>query len=101
MDDLYFAFFNNLIQNHPDYEKKSGVGIEYFSIKPNPVAPKFYEMMITRIDGTNEVFSWVYCCQFKTRTVADNLTRAMRASISTDVISLLQESTDSIILPIL
>jgi hypothetical protein len=85
-DHTSFNFFNNLIQNHPDYYDKKGVGIDYFYIQPNPLVNKYYQTMIKRIDGSETDFSWVYCCQFKERTTSDDLVRSMRTAIKNDII---------------
>lgn len=77
-----FDFFNDLIKNHPEYEDKIGVGINYFIIEPNPMVKKYYQMAIKRLDGTKMDFSWVYCCQFKERTKHEDLIRSMREAIS-------------------
>lgn len=85
-DNSNFNFFNNLLKNHSEYENKKGCGIEYFYIEPNPLNKKYYQTMIKRTDGSKTDFSWVYCCQFKPRTVNEDLIRAMRNAIKDDVI---------------
>ena len=81
-DDQDFIFFYNLLKNHPNFNDKQGSGIDYFYIIQNQMWGKGYATMIKRTDGSNVDFSWVYCCQFKERTVMDQLTAAMRSSIS-------------------
>lgn len=85
-DHIYFCFFLNLIQNHPEYDDKKGIGIDYFYIQSNLLNKKYYQTMIKRLDGSEIDFSWVYCCQFKERTMSDDLTRAMREAIKYDTI---------------
>jgi len=85
-DHSHFAFFNNLLKNHPNCDDKIGYGIDYFYIQPNPLVKKYYQTMIKRLDGTIIDFSWVYCCKFKERTATDNLLKAMRTAIKDVVI---------------
>ena len=82
-----FNFFNNLIENHPESDLKKGVGIDYFFIIHNPLSPKSYQTMIKRIDGSETDFSWVYCCKFKERTIADYLKMALRTAIKDEVMA--------------
>lgn len=63
-----FKFFRNLLQNHPDYEAKVGVGIAYFEIVPHPLLSRYYQIMIRRTDGGYIDFSWILCCEFRPRT---------------------------------
>ena len=91
-DHTHFNFFEKLIQNHPEYEDKKGVGIDYFYIEPNPLNIKSFQTMIKRIDGSEIDFSWVYCCQFKERTTIDFLVKAMREAIKYDTIKYKQQS---------
>jgi hypothetical protein len=86
-----FIFFNNLIKNHPDYDNKIGVGINYFYIQPNPLNKKTYQIMIKRLDDSEIDFSWLYCCQFKERTNTDDLIRSMRTAIKDDIIKYKQK----------
>jgi hypothetical protein len=82
----HFNFFDNLLQNHPECDDKIGIGIDYFYIQPNPLVKKYYQTMITRLDGSEIDFSWVYCCQFKERTTTDYLLMSMREAIKNDTI---------------
>jgi hypothetical protein len=86
-DNLHFDFFINLLKNHQDCEMKTGVGIDYFYIKPNLLLKKCYQTMIKRIDGSDIDFSWVHCCQFKERTPNYNLVCALRSSIKDVIIN--------------
>lgn len=61
-DHKQFNFFNNLIQRHPVFKDKQGVGISYFYIEPHSLMSKYYQLMIKRIDGSETDFSWIYCC---------------------------------------
>ena len=85
-DNSHFIFFNNLIRNHPDYELKKGIGIDYFYIQPNPINKKSFQTMLKRLDGSETDFSWIYCCSFKIKTPNDILKIAMRTAISDDII---------------
>ena len=91
-NNTHFSFFSSLIQNHPEYKYKKGVGIDYFYIEPNPLIRKNYQMGIKRLDGSEIVFSWVYCCQFRERTTSDYLLKAMREAIKYDTIKYKQQS---------
>lgn len=84
-DSLHYNFFNNLLKNHPKEEEKKSVGIDYFYIVPNPMRKKCYQTMIKRIDDSIIDFSWVYCCKFKERTVAEELVRSMRSALKDDI----------------
>lgn len=85
-DHPSYGFFSDLLKNHPECELKTGCGIDYFFIKPNPLRPSTFQTMIRRIDGTEVDFSWLYCCQFKLRTNDYDLTQAMRVSIRSQII---------------
>jgi len=77
-----YKFFHDLIKNHSEYEIKNGVGINEFVIQPNYIYPQHFEMRLVRTDNTTDTFSWRHCCEFKPRTHIENLTKAMRESIS-------------------
>jgi len=83
----HFSFFDNLIKNHPEYNDKIGIGIDYFYIEPNAINNKYYQTMIKRLDGSETDFSWVYCCQFKERATKYDLVCAMREAIKYDTIN--------------
>jgi len=85
-DHEQFNFFYDLIKNHPNCDDKKGNGIDYFYIEPNPMAKKYYQTIIKRLDGSETDFSWVLCCQFKERTASDDLLRSMRTAIKDDII---------------
>jgi hypothetical protein len=82
---LNYTFFCDLLKNHPEYNIKVGCGIDYFYIIQNPVNKQGLQTMIKRIDGTEEDFSWVYCCKFKKRTVIEDLKNAMREAIDIQI----------------
>jgi hypothetical protein len=92
-DHPQFNFFDNLIKNHPNYEDKKGIGINYFYIQPNPFIKKYYQTMIKRLDDSDTDFSWIYCCQFKERTAYNELIRAMRIAIKDDIINYKQKQS--------
>lgn len=86
-----YIFFENLIKNHSEYEEKKGCGVNYFYIRRNKLNKKFYELIINRLDNTDIDISWVYCCQFKKRTITEDLTRAMREAVKEDIIKYKEE----------
>ena len=90
-DNENFNFFNNLLKNHPKYEIKKGVGIDYFYIQNNPLTAKYYQTLIKRLDNSDVDFSWVYCCQFRERENKFYLDRAMRFVIKNDTIGFKQK----------
>lgn len=92
-EHTYFNFFNNLIQNHPEYDDKKGIGIDYFYIIPNPFIRKYNQTMIKRLDGSYTDFSWIYCCQFKLKTTDYHLSRAMREAIKHETIKYKQKQS--------
>lgn len=77
-------FFNILINNHPEKEFKIGEGVAYFWIQKNPIGNGL-ATMIKRTDGSIADFSWRYCCEFKPRTIIEDVTKAMRHSISPEI----------------
>lgn len=87
----YFTFFEDLLMNHQDYDEKKGTGIDYFYIQYNQVCGKYYQTLIKRVDKSDEVFSWVHCCQFRDRTPLHNLINAMRESINEQTIKYRQD----------
>lgn len=81
-ENANYSFFKYLLKNHPEYDDKKGVGIDYFYIELNKLNRNAYQTMIRRLDGTEIDFSWVYCCEFKRRKITQDLTNAMRQAIS-------------------
>ena len=84
----HFNFIHDLLKNHNEYNEKVGLGIDYFEIKPNRLN-KNPELYIHRVDNTDVIFSWRYCCSLKSR---DYLCDAMRSSISKDIIQFKKSS---------
>jgi hypothetical protein len=80
-----WSFLNDLINNHPNKTDKTGSGVDYYWIKKNPMGQGL-ATMIKRADGTEVDFSWRYCCEFKRRLIAEDITRAMRTAITDDII---------------
>lgn len=85
-ENANYSFFKYLLKNHPEYDDKKGVGIDYFYIELNKLNRNAYQTMIRRLDGTEIDFSWVYCCEFKRRKITQDLTNAMRQAISQETI---------------
>lgn len=85
-DHPHFLFFVHLLQNHPKCNEKMGVGIDYFCIQLNNMKKNNYETKIKRLDGSEMVFSWNQCCEFKKRTASNDLFNAMRTAIKDDII---------------
>lgn len=83
----YFSFFIDLLHNHHNFEEKKGVGVFCFIIQPNQLVRTRYEMSIKRKDESIVVFSWVSCCEFKTKPISHYLSQAMRRAIAHDVIA--------------
>jgi len=73
-----YNFFHDLLLRHNEYNNKVGVGIKSFLIKHNMFNNRAYEIYVKRIDNSECVFSWRYCCGI---VLSDNLTRALRHSI--------------------
>jgi hypothetical protein len=81
-DDANYNFFIDLINNHPEVDEKVGCGVNHFFIQSNSLNRKAFQTMIKRTDDSEIDFSWIYCCQFKERSLKEHLNRAMRESIS-------------------
>lgn len=81
-DDPDFEFFVDLLCNHPHQVEKIGAGIESFYLKPTFFNKNALETNITRIDGSEEVFSWKKCTNFSPESPFHKLIRAMRESVS-------------------
>jgi len=79
-----FVFFVNLLNIHQNGKEKIGCGIECFYVRKNDFGGGL-QTWIKRTDGTREVFSWNKCC-FKKKSNDEDLTKAMRNSVS-DVVS--------------
>jgi len=77
-DNEHFNFFHNLLLKHDEYDKKVEIGIKSFLIRQNKLNKSAYEIFIKRLDDTECIFSWRYCCGI---VLSDNLTRALRHSI--------------------
>ena len=45
------------------------------------------ETYVKRNDGTDEVFSWTYCCEFKQRSNTHDLVDAMRESVESFIMA--------------
>jgi hypothetical protein len=90
-----YAFFVSLLNNHSEYIEKVGCGIASFKIGLSPWNRKVFQTEIIRNDGTEDIFSWVHCCEFKKRAKDFNLSQAMRYSIR-DTISEFRQRYDSL-----
>ena len=92
-DDPNFPFFEDLINNHSEYERKIGVGIDSFKFIKNPMNKNAMHGIIIRIDETEEDYSWLHCCRNnKTLKIVDNsLISAMRYAIKEDTIKFKQQ----------
>lgn len=84
-----FNFIMDVLNNHPERFLKIGSGVKSFNIQYD-----FFnnlQIKINRIDDTEEIFSWIYCCNFKLSTNDELLTAAMRFSIKDDTIKYKRE----------
>lgn len=84
-----YQFLVDLLNNHPDHKDKIGCGIDYFNIRNNPIG-KGLQTVITRLDGSIEDFSWIYCCKFekknsKEKNAIADLKQAMREAITEQI----------------
>jgi hypothetical protein len=80
-----FNFFNDLLKNHPDYKIKLGCGAEFYRIQLDYF--NNYQICLYRPDKTNEIFSWVQCCNFKGKSTRELLISSMRYTIKEDMIN--------------
>ena len=76
-----YDFLYGLLCNHDEKLEKIGCGIDRFEIRRSEFGWKSLGTFIIRNDGSEIDFSWVYCCQFKRRSIITDLTNAMRYSI--------------------
>ena len=72
-----FQFFNDLIKNHPESEKKIGKGIKEFIIIRNKNS---YGLHLKRVDDSITDCSWLYCC-YKKVNHKTNILCSMRYSV--------------------
>jgi hypothetical protein len=95
-DNEHFIFFNDLIKNHPDFESKQGIGIDYFYIIPSPLTKQGYQTMIKHPDGNETSFRWRSCCEFREKNTNEYLTKAMRTAVKEIVIQYKREQCELI-----
>ena len=82
-DNEYFNFFHDLLLRHDEYNIKVDKGIKSFLIRHNKLNKLAYEMYVKRIDESECVFSWRYCCGI---LLSDDLTRALRYGITKQIL---------------
>jgi hypothetical protein len=80
-----YSFFYNVLKNHPEFEIKLGCGAEFFRIQLDYF--NNYQICLYRPDNTNEIFSWVQCCNFKGKSIKELLISSMRYTIKDDMIN--------------
>lgn len=79
-------FLLELIKRHPDYESKTGLGIDYFTISKNPYSRQnCFHLTFTRIDGSTDDISYNLCIKSKGLTLKQKTINAMRHSICSDI----------------
>ncbi len=81
-DTELFSFMTDVLKNHHDYESKVGVGIDCYILTANPVTNRDFHTCFRRVDGSVDNFSWISCCNFRSKSVNEKLTRSMREAIS-------------------
>ena len=74
-----YDFLTDLLNNHPEKEEKIGCGVKKIIVEKNYRG--CFTTFILRTDWSIIDWSWVYCCQFKIRSVKNDLFAAMRYSI--------------------
>jgi hypothetical protein len=72
-----------LLERHPSFPSKVGVGIAHFSIRMTPYGMRGFE--IVRIDGTATDFSFLKCLAGKDRLPLAKALQAMRAEVGEDI----------------
>ena len=81
-----YSFLVELIKRHPDYEAKTGVGIDFFTISKNPYSrQKCFHLTFTRLDGSTDDISYNLCIKGKELTKKQQTLNAMRHSIRSDI----------------
>ena len=80
-DNEHYKFLIDLLNNHSGKERKIGVGILYFKITRDVRNSNAYNTAVYRVDNSFEIFSWVYCCEFKPRPEKTIINWAMRNAV--------------------
>jgi len=81
-----FSFFNDLIEQHPEYDYKVGIGIKHFQFIVNPINRKALHAIVHRLDNTTMDYSWITCCNNKHKTESKVLNNVLRGAIKDDTI---------------
>ncbi|WP_084685318.1 DCL family protein [Nonomuraea coxensis] len=86
-DPTHEQFLVDLLQLHPDAERKVGSGIDHFEVRANPLYPNKVSFFIVRTDGSETEFSFTKCLTPPTQR--ELVLRAMRQVVGPQVIAFL------------
>ncbi|MDH2429680.1 DCL family protein [Sphaerisporangium sp. TRM90804] len=86
-DPTHERFLIDLLQLHPDTERKVGSGIDHFEIRANPLYPNQVSFFIVRTDGSETEFSFTKCLTPPTQRHL--VLNAMRQAVGPQVIAFL------------
>jgi len=79
-------FLLELIKRHPEYERKIGVGIDFFTILQNPISRvKSFHLTLTRTDGSMDGISFNTCIKGTEPTTKTQTLTSMRYAIHNDI----------------
>jgi len=76
-----FNFLMDVLNKHPRSNNKIGLGVEFFTLQLNPINKKGVEVIIHRVDGTKEDFSWLVAIGAKKNTSRTKRIAAMRHAV--------------------
>lgn len=83
LPDPDFAFMLDLLKRHPDSEQKIGSGVEFMTVKRNPLYPCTCTFFVVRHDGTETDFSFLECVRETPH--GKRFVRACRAAVESGI----------------
>lgn len=89
-DHINYNFLVDMTKKHPQSLNKIGSGIDCFIVCKDRLNGDAYSLNIKRVDGSIIDISWNICCGY---IKAQDLTEAMRASVSQQVIDFRAQKT--------
>ena len=88
----HYKFFIDLLERHPDYNEKVGCGVKAFKFNRNYCNKKAMETNLIRFDDSIVNYSWISCCNAKSKSEKDLLLRAMRYSVIDQILQFKDKS---------
>lgn len=86
-----FQFLCDVLEQHPDYERKRGSGVRAFHLEQSWDGKGVHATLL-RTDGSSESFSWNKCGSGRRDTDKHTLSAAMREAVSGDMMAFKEQA---------